>query len=159
MTTEIDLELVRELNPADEGPSAQTRERARAALLAEVAREREPRRRPTRPRFGVRLGLAGAAVVAVALVLLLVGTRGGVVRPDRAAAALLHRAAGAAEASGGPRALRAGEYWYVHSRETGLGVAFGDTAHPLEITDARGSQDRQYWIGLGVRGRVIERAI
>src|SRR4051812_642036 len=100
MTTEIDLELVRELNPAEEGPSAQTRERARAALLAEVAREREPRRRPTRPRFGVRLGLAGAAVVAVALVLLLVGTRGGVVRPDRAAAALLRRGRGVRRPAG-----------------------------------------------------------
>src|SRR5436309_1754670 len=101
MTTETDLELVRELNRADEGPSEETRQRARAALLAELDREREPRRRPTRPRFGLRLGLGGAAVVAVALVLVLVATRGGVVRPDRAAAALLQRAAGAAEASGG----------------------------------------------------------
>jgi hypothetical protein len=79
-----------------------------------------------------------------------------VVRPERAAAALLQRAAVAADSAGAPRP---GEYWYVHSRETRLAIAFGQTAHPLEIVNALHARDRQVWIGRGVPGRIIERAI
>jgi hypothetical protein len=97
--------------------------------------------------------------VAVAVVLLVAGPRGSVVRPESAAAAVLQRAALAAEASGGPRTLRAGEYWYVHSRDTRLGVTFGSTAHPIVIVNARGSEDRQVWIGRGVRSWLSTRAV
>jgi hypothetical protein len=152
MTTDLDLELLRELIPEQDGPAPETRRRARAALLAEIQRGRPPRRR-----FRLSLGVAAAAAIAgTAVVVALVAPRGGVVRPERAAAALLQRAAVAADSA---RAPRPGEYWYVHSREIRLGIAFGQTAHPLEIVNARRARDRQVWSGRGVPGRLVERAI
>jgi len=159
MTTDLDLELVRKLDADTGEPSPETRERARSVLLAEMENERELRRQPPRRRFRLgllpSLGLVGAAVAVGVVLLLGASLRGSVVRPDPAAAAVLQRAARAAEAAGGPRELRPGEYWYVHSRHTTLGVALPG----LVIVDALGSSDRQIWIGLGVRSRLVTHVI
>lgn len=163
MTTDCDIELIRYLSPLEDGPSDQTRDDACAALRAHLDGERRagPRslRRLRLPLLPASIGLVSAAAVAVAVVLLVAGPRGSVVRPESAAAAVLQRAALAAEASGGPRRLRAGEYWYVHSRDTRLSVAFGSTAHPIVIVDARSSEDRQVWKGRGVESWLTTRAI
>jgi hypothetical protein len=160
-----DLELIRELHPQAAGASAHARERARTALVEAIADAAHARRRRARGRFRLPLvpsiGLVGATVVFLAALLLATELRGGAARPAPAAAAVLERAARAAEASGGPRELRPGEYWYVHSRWTTAGVllAGGDPRRPRQIIAALGSIDRQVWIGLGKPGLVSTRVV
>ncbi len=67
------------------------------------------------------LAVVGAAAAVIAALALTGVWRGGAVRPDAAAAAVLQRAARAAEASGFPGVLRPGEYWYVKARFTSQG--------------------------------------
>jgi hypothetical protein len=160
MSTDVDLELVRELHPESE-ESSPARDRARAALLAQIAtatgaparRRRVGRRLPLLP----SIGLAVAVAATVAAVVIAAGLRGGAAQPASAAAAVLQRAALTAQTSGGPRELRAGEYWYEHSREIVNGAQFADTNHHrggLVIVDAVTVYDRQAWMGLDKRGLV-----
>jgi len=95
-----------------------------------------------------------AAVVA-GLVLAL-SLRGGAANPPSAAALVLQRAAQAAEASGGPRQLRPGEYWYVKSIWTTPGVQFAEPSGRASdtIVNALSTYERQAWIGLDRPGRV-----
>jgi hypothetical protein len=168
MRTDLYLELVRELHPADAGDDRArevARERARTALLAEIEGAFVP---PGRPGFPVAapprrrrrlapLGLAGAlAAVAIGVVLAL-SLRGGAANPPSAAALILQRAARVAEAAGGPRQLRPGEYWYVKSIWTTPGVLFSDpgTRGGIDtILNALSTYERQAWIGLDRPGRV-----
>ncbi len=154
----IDLELVRELHPPSAGPPA--RERAREALLASIESTAPPRRRRQRARRRLSLaplGVAGAmAAVAVGIVVA-VSLRGGAANPPPAAAVVLARAARVAEASGGPRQLRPGEYWYVKSVWTTAGAAVADHAHPrasIQLPGTLSTYERQAWIGLDRLGRV-----
>jgi hypothetical protein len=156
----IDLELVRELHPPPAGLPA--RERAREALLASIESAAAPRRRRQRARR--RLGLAplgvAGALTAVALgIVVAVSLRGGAANPPTAAAVVLARAARVAEASGGPRQLRPGEYWYVKSIWTTPGVTFaGARGRSLGlIVNALSTYERQAWIGLDRPGRVQSR--
>jgi hypothetical protein len=141
-------------------------DRARAALLAQIATATGPPAR--RPRVGRRLplhpsiGLAVAVATTVAAVVIAAGLRGGVAKPASAAAAVLDRAALTAQTSGGPRELRAGEYWYEHSREIVNGAQFADTDHHrggLVIVDAVTVYDRQSWMGPDKRGLVKQRFV
>jgi hypothetical protein len=165
VSTDMDLELVRELYPESE-ESSQARDRARAALLAQIATATGARAR--RRRIGRRLpllpsiGLAGALAAAVAAVVIAAGLRGGAAQPASAAAAVLERAALAAQTSGGPRELHAGEYWYVHSREIVNGAVFADTNHyrgGLVIVDAVTVYDRQVWMGVDKHSLVKQRFV
>jgi hypothetical protein len=153
--TDLDLELVREVHPVSGGDDA-ARERARAALLGEIERAAAgsaPRRRRRRlARAGLAAGLAAvAAGILVALLL-----RGGAANPPSAAALVLQRAARVAEAAGGPRQLRPGEYWYVKSIWTTPGVQFAEPSGRGEdtIVNALSTYERQAWIGLDRPGRV-----
>ena len=169
MTHDLDLEIVRELHPpADDSAgseAAQARERARVALLAEIARVDGPRRRwsPNLPRLRRRrpaavLALSGAVAVAVGVAVAL-SLQGGAANPSSAAAAVLQRAARAAVAAGGPSQLRAGEYWYVKSYETGASAQVADPSVRggiRVIVNALTTTERQVWIsadrpGLDVR--------
>jgi hypothetical protein len=156
----MDLELVRELHPESE-QSSQARDRARAALLAQIAaatRGSARRRLPLLP----SIGLTGALAAAVAAVVISAGLRGGAAQPASAAAAVLERAALAAQTSAGPRELRPGEYWYVHSREIVNGALFADTNQyrgGLVIVDAVTVYDRQVWMGVDKRGLVKQRFV
>ncbi|HET6865455.1 MAG TPA: CU044_5270 family protein [Solirubrobacteraceae bacterium] len=170
MRTDLDLEFVRELHPAE--PAAQAAgERARAALLAEIERaaaspgvrrqaiRRSPRRRRRRL---APVGLAAALAAVAAAIVLAVSLHGGAANPPSAAAAVLQRAARAAEAAGGPRQLRPGEYWYVKSVWTLAGATFPDPSVRggiLQIPSAVSSYTRQAWIGLDRQGRVESRVI
>jgi hypothetical protein len=166
MSTDVDLELVRELHPRSDG-SAEARARARQALLAAVSdadspgtrRQRARRRLPLIP----SIGLLGAAVAVAAVIVVAVGLNGGAGQPASAAAAMLQRAARAAAAAGGPRQLRPGEYWYVHSREITNGAVFPDRngrpGHDLVIVDALTTYDRQDWIGVDKRGAYTTRIV
>ena len=167
MRTDLDLELVRELHPADsDGDPAHelARERARAALRAEIDRAAAPsgRRRQAIARSSRRrrrlapLGLAGAlAAVAVGIVPA-ISLDGGAANPPSAAAVVLQHAAHAAEAAGGPRQLRPGEYWYVKSIWTTPGVQFAEPSGRSSdtIVNALSTYERQAWIGLDRPGRV-----
>jgi hypothetical protein len=162
MTTDVDLELVRELHPEGDGPSPETRRRARAVLLIELDNDGGARRMPKTGRKRLRLpllsslGVAGTGIAIVLVLVLGAALQNGVTRPASAAAAMLQRAARAAEASGGPRELRPGEYWYVHSRDTNLGVMLSNR---VQIVDALGSTDRQIWIGLDATSRLSTHVI
>ena len=134
MTAELDLDLVRQLHPpAEHAGAGDARECARASLLTEI--DRRPNRQPTskhprwrRPRLASlgalgALGVAAAVAAVAAGVIVALSLRGGAANPPPAAAkVVLRRAAIAAEASGGPRQLRPGEYWYVKSIWTIPGV-------------------------------------
>jgi hypothetical protein len=165
VSTDPDLKLIRGLHPQSGLPSAEARRTASAKLVNAIAGESRPRRRGRRERFGLSLrpsvGLAGVAAIVLAALLLAGELGGGAVHPASAAAAVLERAARAAEASGGPRELRPGEYWYVDSRWTTAGVqlAGGDPGRPRQIIDALGSIDRQVWIGLGKPGLIRTRVV
>lgn len=153
MTTEIELELVRELHRSEPEAPPATRERARSDLMRAMQPAAVGRSRPvwrwSRPPLFRSLGLGAAVAVVIALIIV-ADLQGGVVRPASAAATILRRAALTAEASGGPPVLRRGEYWYVHSRETQVGVTVeGPRGYAVGIV-ARGSLDRQIWIGRGV---------
>jgi hypothetical protein len=160
---DLDLEFVRELHPVslrDDGAP----ERARAALLAEIERAAvSPGRRPTTrlsPRRRRRrlpgLGLAGALAAVAAGIVLAVSLRGGAANPPSAAALVLQRAARMAEAAGGPRQLRPGEYWYVKSIWTTPGVQLAEPTGRASdtIVNAESTYERQAWIGLDRPGRV-----
>jgi hypothetical protein len=156
MTQDLDLELVRNLHPPAEGCDSS---RARAALLAaieQVERPRPGRKRPRRRRWAPlgALGVAAAVVVGVVVALSLRGVAAN--PPPAAAAVLLRRAAIAAEASGGPRRLRPGEYWYVESIWTTAGVQVAEPTSRGEdtIVDALSTYERQAWIGLDRPGLV-----
>jgi hypothetical protein len=170
MTHDRDIKLVRELHPAAEQPSgsdaAPARERARGALMAEIERVdtppprgsffHAPLRRQRRLAGIVALAVALAVAVAVPLSL-----RGGAANPTSAAAAVLQRAAHAAAASGGPRQLRPGEYWYVKSYETVAGAIVAAPPSVLGrlrvIADALQTTERQVWIGVDTPGLVVTR--
>jgi RNA polymerase sigma-70 factor (ECF subfamily) len=149
----IDLELVRELHPP---PAARpARGRAHRALLAAIDGAAAPPRRPVRRRLAP-LALVGAlAAVAVGIVLAL-SLHGGAANPPSAAAAVLERAARVAEAAGGPRRLRPGEYWYVKSVWTTPGVQLAEPGGRGSdvIVNALSTYERQAWIGLDRPGRV-----
>lgn len=164
MTSDPDIELIRTLSPLEDGPSDQARDDARAALRAQLDDDRraEPGwfvRHLRLPLLPISIGLATALAVGTAVVLLLSTQAGSVLRTDPAAAAVLQRAALAAEAAGGPRTLRAGEYWYVHSRDTRLGVDLGSPGHSIVVVDAYSSEDRQVWKGRGVRSWLSTRPV
>lgn len=165
MSTDTDLELVRELHP-ESAETAQARDRARAALLARITAEGEARA----PRRGLRrrlpllpsIGLAGALAAIIAAVVIAAGLRGGAAQPASAAAAVLERAAVTAQASGGPGELRAGDYWYVHSRTISNGAVFTHADHDrrsLVIVDAETVYDRRVWMGLDRAGLVKQRPV
>jgi hypothetical protein len=161
--TDLDLELVRELHPADRAHEP-ARERARAALLAEIERatvSTGPRRRPAsmptrRRRRLAPVGFAAALAAVAAGIVLALSLRGGAANPPSAAALVLQRAAQVAEASGGPRQLRPGEYWYVKSIWTvpGVQVAMPSGRGEDTIAGALSTYERQAWIGLDRPGRV-----
>ena len=166
MRTDLDLEVVRELHPAsfgDDGARA-ARERARAALVAEIERaavspapRRLPVSAPTRRRRRLApVGLAGALAAVAAGVVLALSLGGGAANPPSAAALVLQRAARVAEAAGGPRQLRPGEYWYVKSIWTTPGVQFAEPSGrgADTIVNALSTYERQAWIGLDRPGRV-----
>jgi hypothetical protein len=95
------------------------------------------------------------AAVSAGIVLAL-SLHGGAANPPPAAAVVLARAARVAEAAGGPRQLKAGEYWYVKSVWTTAGIQF---AHPPgrgldTIANGLSTYERQAWIGLDRPGRV-----
>ena len=169
MTHDLDLEIVRELHPPADEPSgsesAHARERARAALMAEVARADSQRRRwwqlprLRRRRLAPVLVLSGAVAVAAALAVAL-SLRGGAANPSSAAAAVLQRAAHAAAAAGGPWQLRPGEYWYVKSYETSAGAQVADPSVRggiRVIVDALTSSERQVWISVDRPGLDVRR--
>jgi hypothetical protein len=166
MSADIELELVRELHPRSDG-SREARDRARAALLAAVSQANNPgtHRLRARPRLPVlpSIGLLSAAAAVAAVIAVVVGLNGAAGQPASAAAAMLQRAARAAAAAGGPRQLRPGEYWYVHSREITNGAVFPDQnarpGHDLVIVDALTTYDRQDWIGIDTRGAYTTRII
>jgi hypothetical protein len=166
MSTDVDLELVRELHPRSDA-SSEARNRARAALLVAITDTGEPRpqrsRARRRPSLLPSIGLLGAAVAVVAAIVIAAGLHGGAGQPASAAAAVLQRAARVAAASGGPRELRPGEYWYVHSRETTNSAVFpgknGKPGHDLVIVDALTSYDRQDWIGVDKPGFYTTRIV
>jgi hypothetical protein len=157
MTSDLDLDLVRELHPAaDRDAGGRARERARAALMAEIERVPSvaaPARR--RPRLAP-VGLAAALAAVVAGIVLALSLRGGAANPPSAAALVLQRAARVAEAAGGPRQLRPGEYWYVKSIWTTPGVQFAEPSGRASdtIVNALSTYERQAWIGLDRPGRV-----
>ncbi len=152
MSPNVDLELIRELHPQSAGAPSEARARARAQLMNEISTASQPRqrRRPQRVRLPLlrSIGLAGTTAIVLAALLLATELRGGAAHPASAAAAVLERAARTAEASGGPRVLRPGEYWYVESRETTAGVqlAGGSPARPRQIIYALGTVERQVWL-------------
>jgi hypothetical protein len=155
MRTDLDLELVRELHP----PSAVDpgRERARAALLAEIEGAAAPRRRRKRARRRLApVGLAAAMAAVAAGIVLALSLRGGAANPPSAAALVLQRAARTAEAAGGPRQLRPGEYWYVKSIWTVPGVQLAEPSGRGSdtIVNALSTYERQAWIGLDRAGLV-----
>lgn len=167
MTHNRDIELVRELHPLDEQPvgseSAQARERARAALMAEIERLDAPRRRAwalNHPRLRQRR-LASVVALAVAVAVALPLTlRGGAANPTSAAAAVLQRAAHAAAAAGGLPQLRPGEYWYVKSYDTSAGatVVVPSVRGGIRvIVDALTTTERQVWIGVDRPGLDVRR--
>lgn len=154
MTQDLDLQLVRTLHPtaADYDPA-----RARSALLVAIAQAETPRKRRRRRRRLAPLGALGVAVAVALAILVAVSLRGGAANPSPATAAvILKRAASAAEASGGPRRLRPGEYWYVNSIWTTAGVQLAEPTGRAEdtIVDALSTYARQAWIGLDRPGRV-----
>lgn len=180
MRTDLDLELVRELHPADSGHDRGF-ELARAALLAEIERalpesapaptppptpapaRRRRRLAPARPpRRLAPVGLAAALAAVAAGLILALTLRGGAANPPSAAALVLQRAARVAEAAGGPRQLRPGEYWYVKSVWTLAGATFPDShvrGGILQIPAAVSSYERQAWIGLARPGRVMSHVV
>lgn len=166
MTHDRDIALVRELHqPADEpvgSDAVHARERARAALMAEIERVDTPRRRGSsftvhrrRRRLVAVVALAVAVAVAVAVPLSL---GGGAANPTSAAAAVLHRAARATAAAGGPRQLRPGEYWYVKSVWTTNGALVADpnVRGGDVIVAALTTYERQEWIGVDRTGLILQ---
>jgi hypothetical protein len=167
MTADLDLDLVRQLHPpAEQAVAGDARECARAALLAEI--DRRPHRQPTskdrrwrRPRLA-SLGVAAAVAAVAAGVVVAVSLRGGAANPPPAAAAVvLRRAAIAAQASGGPRQLRPGEYWYVKSIWTTPGVQLAESSGrgADTIVNALSTYTREAWIGLDRPGRVVSQVV
>jgi hypothetical protein len=170
VTADLDLDLVRELHPpAEHAGAGDARECARAALLAEI--DRRPNRQPTsnhprwrRPRLASlgALGVAAAVAAVAAGVIVALSLRGGAANPPPAAAeVILRRAAIAAEASGGPRQLRPGEYWYVKSIWTIPGVQLAEPSGrgADTIVNALATYTREAWIGLDRPGRVVSRVV
>src|SRR5690242_17016677 len=90
-----------------------------------TGRRRAFRPSPRRHRL-VPVGLAAALAAVVAGIVLALSLHGGAANPPSAAALVLQRAAQVAEASGGPRQLRPGEYWYVKSIWTIPGVQLAE---------------------------------
>jgi hypothetical protein len=170
MTRDLDLEVVRELHPPVDEPAGsdagQARERARVALMTEIARANGPRRRwslnlawPHRRRPTPALVLTGAVAAAVVVAVAL-SLRGGAANPSSAAAAVLQRAARAAAAAGGPWQLRPGEYWYVKSYETRAGAQVADPSVRggiRVIVNALSTTERQAWISVERPGLDVRR--
>jgi hypothetical protein len=162
MVEDLDLQCVRELHPPVADSADPTL--ARAALLAAIERAENPRvrRQRRRRRRWAPVGALGVAAAVAVGVIVALSLRGGAANPPPAAAALvLRRAAVAAEASGGPRRLRPGEYWYVESIWTTPGVQFDE--HPGNggdtIVDALSRYERQAWIGLDRPGNVVSHVV
>jgi hypothetical protein len=154
--TDLHLEFVRALHPGSFGDDA-ARERARAALLAEIERAAASRATPARRRRRLApAGLAAALAAVVAGIVLALSLRGGAANPPSAAALVLQRAARVAEASGGPRQLRPGEYWYVKSIWTTPGVQLAEPTGRASdtIVNAESTYERQAWIGLDRPGKI-----
>ena len=166
MSADTELELIRRLHPVSDA-SGSARDRARTALLAAASAAAEPRRSRARTRLRLRLrpsiGLLGAALGTTAAIMIAAGLNGGSGQPAYAAAAMLQRAARVAAAAGGPRVLRPGEYWYVHTRETVNSAVFptknARRGRVLVIVDALTSYDRQDWIGVDKRGYFTSRVV
>jgi hypothetical protein len=137
-----------------------TRRKLRDAIASETAAGDQARGRwRPRPLRASRGLAAGLAVIVVAVVVGLV-SRGGAGQPASAAAAVLERAAVAAQAAGGPGELRPGEYWYVHSRNIVNDAMFVSNEHrSYVIVDALTRYDRQEWIGVARRGFITQRFV
>jgi hypothetical protein len=113
---------------------------------------------PGAPRVA-SLGAIGLAVAIAAGILVTLSLRGGAANPPLAAAAVLQRAARAAQVAGGPRELRPGEYWYVKSYWTTNGALVADPAirGGDVIVAALTSYERQEWIGVSRPGLIVNR--
>lgn len=182
MTDDLDLDFIRTLYPPSpplsEPEAIRGRERARTALLAHIAvspdsaappsaRSRRPRPARLRlapPVMSTRWRLTSLTVAAalIAAFVLAVSLRGGAADPASAAAAVLQKAARLAAASGGPRALRSGEYWYTKSLWTTNGVTVSDPSTPggvAVIPAALTTTERQSWIGPDRPGVVVTRIV
>jgi hypothetical protein len=98
----------------------------------------------------------GALAAVAAGIALAVSLHGGAANPPPAAAVVLARAARVAEAAGGPRPLRPGEYWYAKSVWTTAGVQLAEPSGRGNdvIVNALSTYERQAWIGLDRPGRV-----
>jgi hypothetical protein len=136
--------------------------------MADIARAEHPtvrRRWPSlvMPRLRLLPSLGGLTTLAGVAVAIVVATsvHGGAANPSSAAAAVLQRAARAAEASGGPGPLLPGEYWYVKSDDSTAGVVVaGPPSDPRSarvIVDALGMTERQVWIGVDRKGLIEAR--
>jgi hypothetical protein len=156
MRSEFDVDLVRDFYGDGDDPSSAARDALRAGLLSRIAAAETRGGMPVR--HGVLRRPAGwpvlaAALAAAAVVLGLVlagALRGGVARPDPAAAAVLQRAARSAETGGGPGVIRAGQYWYVKARFTALtrapigpgGAYVADVTYDVQLWEARNGSGR-----------------
>lgn len=129
-----DLDLIRSFRADAPGPDA--------AATARAERAWRPAPRSRGPRWVPRAAVGIAAVAAVAAAaLILPSARDGRLGAESARAAATLRHAAAAEAGGLPRALRAGEYWYVRSRTVWTTGVEGD-AGPYT---AMGTELREEW--------------
>jgi hypothetical protein len=170
-----DLELVREL-VSEPGPSAEARDRGRAAVLALAARETEVpgRLASARPARARRVALAGggtAVLAGAAAAAVLIATAGtGAPQPGHGAGgpATGPAAAGpsaadvlltaARQTGAGPAA--AGRYWVTRT-VSGTNLAVGPAGHRYVITDrgrdeqwtARTAGRRSEWISQSLGAR------
>jgi hypothetical protein len=161
MISDLDLDLVRRFYEDDEAPTPAALGALRLGLVGEMTAADRTRGwaalRGFRQRWTGWRSLAAAVAVALLVGLVLAGVlRGGVAKPDRAAAAVLQRAARYAEAAGGPGVMRAGQYWYVEARFAGLiGSPIG--GGPQYVASV--AYEVQLWEAPNGSGRAITRMI
>jgi hypothetical protein len=144
-----ELDLIRSFRSHVPSPTEAARERADAAW-----RSRRSRFRWAPPRVRARaVPVVAPLVLAVATALALVGLgRHGATGPADARAAETLRRAAAADDTGLPRPLRAGEFWYVRTRSAS--IVGGDEDRYTVIQP----QVREDWVAAdGTRRSVIRR--
>jgi hypothetical protein len=151
MTTDIDLERVREAYPDAEEPSAERLASLRARLTGLIdasASQQEaarPRRRVTRRRWRSVAAVCAAALVA-GLVVLSGILQGGAERPVTAAAATLERYARTISQQAW-HPLRPGEWFYYRE--------IGSSGHNRPAT-ARPALIQDVWIGANGFARIVQ---